>query len=338
MTVEILISKLPKAELHLHIEGTLTPSMMWNLAQKHNIELPYANVDAITQAYQFEDLQSFLDLYYQGMNVLQDEDDYYQLMKAYFEQCKAQNIVHAEIMFDPQGHTSRGIAYSTFMSGFQRARDEAKEMGISSYLILSFLRDLSEEDALKTLEEAKPYLSEITAIGLDSAEVGNPPEKFVRAFDQARKLGLKTVAHAGEEGPASYVWQAISLLKVNRIDHGVRASEDNKLMAYLRQTNTPLTVCPQSNLKLGVVNSIAEHNIIALLNEGLCVTVNSDDPSYFGGDLNDNFLALVEELDMNADQCIQLIKNSFVASFLPKQEKQKWLDSIAELSADSVAA
>lgn len=329
-----LIQDLPKAELHLHIEGTLEPKLMWDLAQKHQITLPFSSVEAIQKAYQFNNLQSFLDLYYQGADVLRDQDDFFALMWAYLNQCHKQNIVHTEIMFDPQTHTQRGIPYSVFMTGFSRAIDKAKEeLGISAYLILSFLRHLSEDSAIETLQEAKAYYSMITAVGLDSSELGNPPSKFQRVFAQAASLGFKLVAHAGEEGPPEYVWEAINLLKVDRIDHGVRSSEDPKLMSYLKEHKMPLTVCPLSNLKLCVVDDISQHNILELLNDGLHVTVNSDDPSYFGGYLNENFSVLADKLSLNEQDLVKLVSNSITASFLPENQKQEWLARIRDISA-----
>ena len=299
---------------------------MWDLAKKHGIHLPFANAKAIADAYEFDSLQSFLDLYYQGADVLRDEDDFFALMWAYLLKCKAQNIVHTEIMFDPQTHTERGIDYSVFMSGFARAIDKAKaELNISVYLILSFLRHLSEESAFETLEQAKPYYSMITAIGLDSSELGNPPAKFQQVFAKAKSLGFKLVAHAGEEGPPSYVWEALKLLKVDRIDHGVRSIEDPELMAHLKRHKIPLTVCPLSNLKLCVVNDMSEHNILELLDEGLMVTVNSDDPSYFGGYLNQNYVAIADKLPLTQASLLQLVRNSVTASFLPDQDKAELL-------------
>jgi adenosine deaminase len=324
-----LIQALPKAELHVHIEGTLEPQLMWDLAQKHHIPLPFANVEAITAAYEFDNLQSFLDLYYQGANVLLDEDDFYQLMWAYLSKCAEQNVVHTEIMFDPQTHTQRGIEYPVFMAGFARAIEQAKaQHGISVYLILSFLRHLDEASAIATLAAAKPYYSMIKAVGLDSSELGNPPEKFTQVFAQAKALGFKLVAHAGEEGPPEYIWQALQILNVERIDHGVRSQEDPVLMEYLRAEQIPLTVCPLSNVKLCVVDDLSEHNILSLLEQGLLVTVNSDDPSYFGGYMNENFNGLVEKLNLNSAVIVQLISNSFQASFLPEAEKQAWLAQI----------
>ena len=324
-----LIQALPKAELHIHIEGTLEPQLMWDLAQKHHIPLPFANVEAITAAYEFDNLQSFLDLYYQGANVLLDEDDFYQLMWAYLSKCAEQNVVHTEIMFDPQTHTQRGIDYPVFMAGFARAIAQAKtQYGISVYLILSFLRHLDEASANETLAAAKPYYSMIKAVGLDSSELGNPPEKFTQVFAQAKALGFKLVAHAGEEGPPAYIWGALNDLHVDRIDHGVRSQEDPVLMEYLRDKQIPLTVCPLSNVKLCVVDDLAEHNILSLLEQGLLVTVNSDDPSYFGGYMNENFYGLVQKLNLNSAVIVQLISNSFQASFLSEADKQAWLAQI----------
>jgi adenosine deaminase len=329
-----LIQALPKAELHLHIEGSLEPQLMWDLAQKHQIKLPYSSVAEIQAAYEFDSLQSFLDLYYQGANVLRDEDDFFALMWAYLCKCHEQNIVHTEIMFDPQTHTERGIDYAVFMLGFDRAIQKAKaEFGMSVYLILSFLRHLSEQSAIDTLTQAKPYYSMVTAVGLDSSELGNPPAKFERVFAQALALGFKLVAHAGEEGPPDYVWEAIKLLNVDRIDHGVRSSEDPALLDYLRQHKIPLTVCPLSNLKLCVVDDLNEHNLIDLLNEGLVVTVNSDDPSYFGGYLNENYLAIANALPLSISMLVQLVSNSITASFLPDSEKQRWLKRIEAVVA-----
>lgn len=328
-----LIQILPKAELHLHIEGSLEPQLMWDLAQKHQITLPFSSVEAIQAAYQFDSLQSFLDLYYQGANVLRDEDDFFALMWAYLCKCHEQNVVHTEIMFDPQTHTERGIDYAVFMSGFARAIEKAKEeFSLSVYLILSFLRHLSEQSAIDTLEQAKPYYAMVTAIGLDSSELGNPPAKFERVFAQAKALGFKLVAHAGEEGPADYIWEAINLLKVDRIDHGVRSSEDPTLLDYLKKHEIPLTVCPLSNLKLCVVDNLEQHNLVDLLNEGLVITVNSDDPSYFGGYLNENFIAVVDALPISEKTLVQLISNSVTASFLPSSQKQYWLARIQALA------
>lgn len=324
-----LIYTLPKAELHVHIEGTLEPQLMWDLAQKHDVILPFDNVASIAAAYEFDNLQSFLDLYYQGANVLLDEDDFYQLMWAYLTKCAEQHVVHTEIMFDPQTHTERGIDFSVFMVGFARAIEQAKaQFGISVYLIMSFLRHLDEASAIDTLVAAKPYYSMIKAVGLDSSELGNPPEKFKKVFAQAKALGFKLVAHAGEEGPPEYIWQALQILNVDRIDHGVRSQEDPVLMEYLRDKQIPLTVCPLSNVKLCVVDDLVEHNILALLAQGLLVTVNSDDPSYFGGYMNENFIALLDKLNLTRAEIVQLISNSLQASFLPEADKREWIEKI----------
>ena len=264
-----------------------------------------------------------------GANVLLDEDDFYQLMWAYLSKCAEQNVVHTEIMFDPQTHTQRGIEYSVFMAGFARAIEQAKvQYGISVYLILSFLRHCDEASAIETLVAAKPYYSMIKAVGLDSSELGNPPEKFTKVFAQAKTLGFKLVAHAGEEGPPEYIWQALQILNVDRIDHGVRSQEDPVLMDYLRDKQIPLTVCPLSNVKLCVVDDLLEHNILALLAQGLLVTVNSDDPSYFGGYINENFIALLDKLNLTRAEIVQLISNSLQASFLPEADKREWMEKI----------
>ncbi|MDO6692597.1 adenosine deaminase [Aliiglaciecola sp. 3_MG-2023] len=327
-----LIQQLPKTELHLHIEGTLEPDLLLELSHKHHVDLPYKSIDEIHAAYNFEDLQSFLDLYYLGASVLVDEEDFYQLMWRYLCKCKAQNIVHTEMMFDPQTHTERGVPFETFMGGFVRAMDDASQQwGQSSMLIMSFLRHLSEQDAIGTLQASKPFLQHIEAVGLDSSELGNPPEKFVRVFEQAKSLGLACVAHAGEEGPADYIWQALTLLKVDRIDHGVRSVDDPTLLQTLAETQMPLTVCPLSNTKLCVFDDMAEHNILDLLAKDILVTVNSDDPSYFGGYLNENFEALHKGLNLNQQQLVKLVKNGFTGSFLSEQQKAHWIAQIDNL-------
>ena len=334
MSIITLIKALPKAELHLHIEGSLSPALMWELAQKHRISMPYNSVEEIEKAYQFSDLQSFLDLYYAGADVLRDEEDFYRLMKDYLDACERDNIVHTEIMFDPQTHTHRGVGFEVFMPGFLRAIREAQETrGISVKLIMSFLRHLTEHDAIETLQHAEAWYDNIHAIGLDSSELDHPPEKFERAFNLAREAGFKLVAHAGEEGPPDYIWQAINLLNVDRIDHGVRCQEDEELMSLIKHRKIPLTVCPLSNLKLCVIDDMADHNILSLLDAGLMVTVNSDDPTYFGGFLNDNFIALNDALDMSHVHCAQLVKNSFEASFLSDEEKVRWCSEVDKILA-----
>jgi adenosine deaminase len=328
-----LIRALPKAELHVHIEGTFEPGLMFEIAQRNRIAIPYQSVEEVKQAYNFHNLQSFLDIYYAGANVLIHEQDFYDLAWAYFEKCAADHVVHTEMFFDPQTHTDRGIAFATVINGLQRACDDAqRKLGISSRLIMCFLRHLSEEAAFETLEQALPFKAQIIAVGLDSSELGHPPSKFERVFAKARELGFLTVAHAGEEGPAEYVWEALDLLKVNRIDHGVRSEEDPQLMQRLIAEKMPLTVCPLSNLKLCVVNDMAEHNIRRLLQQGVQVTVNSDDPSYFGGYMNDNFIAVAEALDLSNEELKQLAVNSFEASFISDAEKQQWKAQIEKLA------
>ncbi|MEG2357469.1 adenosine deaminase [Acinetobacter sp.] len=328
-----LIRALPKAELHVHIEGTFEPGLMFEIAQRNRIAIPYHSVEEVKQAYNFHNLQSFLDIYYAGANVLIHEQDFYDLAWAYFEKCAADYVVHTEMFFDPQTHTDRGIAFATVINGLQRACDDAqRKLGISSRLIMCFLRHLSEEAAFETLEQALPFKAQIIAVGLDSSELGHPPSKFERVFAKARELGFLTVAHAGEEGPAEYVWEALDVLKVNRIDHGVRSEEDPQLMQRLIEEKMPLTVCPLSNLKLCVVNDMAEHNIRRLLQQGVQVTVNSDDPSYFGGYMNDNFIAVAEALDLSNEELKQLAVNSFEASFISDAEKQQWKAQIEKLA------
>lgn len=328
-----LIRALPKAELHVHIEGTFEPELMFSIAQRNQIDIPYKSVEEVKQAYNFHNLQSFLDIYYAGANVLIHEQDFYDLAWAYFEKCAEDNVVHTEMFFDPQTHTDRGIAFEVVLNGLLRACDDAKaKLGITSRLIMCFLRHLSEEAAFKTLEQAIPFKHQIIGVGLDSSEVGHPPSKFERVFAKAREEGFLIVAHAGEEGPAEYVWEALDLLKVNRIDHGVRSEEDPKLMARLIAEKMPLTVCPLSNLKLCVVDDMADHNIRRLLQQGVHVTVNSDDPSYFGGYMNDNFIAIAESLDLTADELKTLAINSFEASFISDEEKLKWTNEIKRLS------
>ena len=328
-----LIQALPKAELHVHIEGTFEPELMFAIAQRNEISIPYKSVEEVKQAYNFHNLQSFLDIYYAGANVLIHEQDFYDLAWAYFEKCADDNVVHTEMFFDPQTHTDRGIAFETVINGLQKACDDAKaKLGITSHLIMCFLRHLSEEAAFETLEQALSYKDQIIGVGLDSSEVGHPPSKFERVFAKAREAGFLVVAHAGEEGPAEYVWEALDLLKVNRIDHGVRSEEDPELMRRLIAEKMPLTVCPLSNLKLCVVDDMQQHNIRRLLQHGVHVTVNSDDPSYFGGYMNDNFIAIAEALDLSNEELKQLAINSFEASFISDTEKQKWISLIQALA------
>jgi len=324
-----LVERLPKAELHIHIEGSLEPAMMFSLAERNGVELPYPDIDAISKAYNFNCLQDFLDLYYQGMSVLQTEQDFYDLTWAYLQRCKQQNVVHCEIFFDPQGHTGRGIEFATFMQGFVSALARAEaELGITSRLIMCFLRHLDEASAIETLQAARPFLDKISAVGLDSSELGHPPRLFENVFKQAAELGLKRVAHAGEEGPPEYVYEALDLLFVDRIDHGNRALEDDALVKRLVDEDIPLTVCPQSNLRLAVVTDMADHPIRKMLALGLNACVNSDDPAYFGGYMNENFFALIEAVGLTRDEILQLVSNSFNSSFLAQAEKQNHLDRI----------
>jgi adenosine deaminase len=329
-----LIARLPKAELHMHIEGSLEPQMMFELAQRNGISLPYADVDAIRRAYRFDCLQDFLDLYYQGMSVLLTQQDFHDLTWAYLLRCQADNVVHSEIFFDPQGHTSRGVAFGTAFSGIWSALQRGeKELGISSRVIMCFLRHLDEDNALATLEQATPWLDRIVGVGLDSSEVGHPPRNFYRVFERAAGLGLKRVAHAGEEGPPEYVYEALDGLKVDRIDHGNRSLEDEALVSELRRRGMPLTVCPQSNLRLAVVRDLSAHPIRQMLALGLRASVNSDDPAYFGGYINDNFNALVDAVDLSREEIIELVNNSFTSSFLDQDTKDRHLAAVQRVAA-----
>lgn len=324
-----LIRTLPKAELHLHIEGTLEPEMLMELAVKHAIKVPYNSVEEVRKAYSFNSLQDFLDLYYLGASVLRDEDDFYHLMAAYLERCHEQGIVHAEMMFDPQTHMARGIDFPVFMAGFERAcREAADKWGLSTHLIMCFLRHLDAASAMETLAAASPYRHQILAVGLDSSELGHPPEKFVEVFQQAEKLGYQRVAHAGEEGPPDYIWGALDQLHATRIDHGVRCLEDPKLVAQLVHHQTPLTVCPLSNVRLRVFGRMQQHPVLEMLDRGLNVSVNSDDPPYFGGYLMDNFAALEADLGMTESQARHLVANSIRGSFIDDHRRESWLQVI----------
>lgn len=323
------IAGLPKAELHLHIEGSFEPELMFELAQRNNVVIPFASVEEVRAAYAFSNLQDFLDIYYQGMGVLHTEQDFYDLTRAYLERAHVDNVRHVEIFFDPQGHTERGIAFATVIGGITRALDDARtKHGLTSKLILCFLRHLSEADAEATLDEALPYLGRIDGVGLDSSEVGHPPSKFERVFARAKGLGLKIVAHAGEEGPPAYVHEALDLLKVDRIDHGNRSLEDGALVQRLADEGMTLTVCPLSNLKLCVVDDIADHPLKTMLDAGLHATVNSDDPSYFGGYVNANYQAVADALDLSRADLVTLARNSFIGSFLDDAEKARHLAAI----------
>jgi adenine deaminase len=320
---------LPKAELHLHIEGTLEPELAFRLAKKHGVALPYASVEALRAAYSFTNLQSFLDIYYAGASVLRDAEDFHALTAAYLRKAHEQGVVHVEIFFDPQTHTERGIAFGTVLEGITGALREGQEqLGITHRLILCFLRHLSAADAMRTLEEALPYKAALAAVGLDSSEKDHPPSKFTAVFDRARREGLLTVAHAGEEGPPQYIYEALDILKVRRIDHGVRSQEAPELLDRLVRERMPLTVCPLSNVKLKVFDRIERHNLRQLLERGVCVTVNSDDPAYFGGYLLENFLAIERGLGLTRAQLAVLARNSFEASFLEEPAKRRWLSAI----------
>jgi adenine deaminase len=324
-----LARRLPKAELHIHIEGSLEPELIFALAQRNGVALPYPSVEALRAAYAFTDLQSFLDIYYAGASVLLHEADFYDMAWAYFERAQADHVLHAELFFDPQTHTARGVPMAAVINGLSRACADAQaRLGISAALILCFLRHLSEEDALATLEAALPYREHFIGVGLDSSEVGHPPEKFQRVFARCRELGLSIVAHAGEEGPPDYIWQALQLLQAERIDHGVRCLEDPVLVAELARRRTPLTVCPLSNLKLCVVPTLAEHPMRQLLAAGLCATVNSDDPAYFGGYLNENFDQLVRALALTEADVVALARNSFEASFVSDEHRARLMAAL----------
>jgi adenosine deaminase len=329
-------ARLPKAELHLHIEGTLEPELMFQLARRNGVRLPYASVEDVRRAYVFSDLQSFLGIYYAGCRVLLKEQDFYDLTWAYLEQAAAQGVRHAEIFFDPQTHTDRGVPFETVVTGIHRALEDGRaRLNLTSGLILCFLRHLSEEAAMRTLEEALPYREWILAVGLDSSEVGHPPVKFKDVYDRARQSGLLAVAHAGEEGPPAYVWEALDVLKARRIDHGVRSIEDERLVGRLVEEQIPLTVCPLSNVKLRVFPNLKSHNLRQLLDRGLLVTVNSDDPAYFGGYIGDNFEASAAALELSREQLLRLARNSFVASFLSDEAKRAYLDELDRFTAQA---
>ncbi|GAA6624236.1 adenosine deaminase [Scytonema sp. NUACC26] len=328
------IYSIPKAELHIHIEGTLEPELMFEIAQRNDIKLPYNSVESARKAYNFQNLQSFLDIYYAGASALLYEQDFYDLTWAYLQRAANQNVRHVEIFFDPQTHTQRGVSFETvFNSIHQALQDGHQHLGISSKLILCFLRHLSAEAAMETLQQAKPFQDRIVAVGLDSSELGNPPSKFKEVFDKARSEGFLSIAHAGEEGPPEYIWEAIDLLKVSRIDHGVRCIEDPQLVQYLVDKQIPLTVCPLSNVKLRVFNSIAEHNLKQLIDLGLCATVNSDDPAYFGGYIAENIAVAQAGLNLSQDDIYKLVKNSFQASFLSAAEKQNFITDLDRFMA-----
>jgi adenosine deaminase len=332
--IDAFIRGIPKAELHIHIEGSLEPEMVFDLAHRHGVPLAYANIEALRRAYDFHNLQSFLDVYYAGAAVLRDEADFHAMTMAYLRRAHADGVVHAEIFFDPQTHTERGVAFAAVIGGICRAlADGEAAYGITSRVILCFLRHLSAEAAMATLDEALPYRGAICAVGLDSSELGHPPSKFAAVFDRARAEGFLTVAHAGEEGPPEYIVEALDLLKVSRIDHGVRCEEDAALCARLAATRMPLTVCPLSNVKLAVFPRIEDHNLKRLLDRGLCVTVSSDDPAYFGGYVAENFVAAQRSLGLTRADIAQLARNSIAASFLGPDAKVHWYSRIDEFAA-----
>ncbi len=324
-----LLRAMPKAELHIHIEGSLEPELIFALAARNGVTLPYASVEALRAAYAFTNLQSFLDIYYAGASVLLHEQDFYDMAWAYLERAAADHVVHSEMFFDPQTHTERGVAMQVVIDGLHRACVDAQsKLGVSAQLILCFLRHLSEEAALETLEQALPFRDKFIGVGLDSSEVGHPPEKFKNVFAKAGALGLHRVAHAGEEGPPAYIWSALDVLGVERIDHGVQSIHDAALMQRLARARVPLTVCPLSNQKLCVFPDLADHNIGALLDAGLCVTINSDDPAYFGGYMNENFVQTFAATGLTAHQAYQLAANSFEASFISETQRHRWMHEL----------
>ena len=331
------IAGLPKAELHLHIEGTFEPELMFKIAERNGITLPYESVEVLHKAYDFNQLQDFLDIYYQGMNVLHHEQDFYDLTWAYLEKVSEQNVRHVEIFFDPQGHVSRGVSFETALNGIHSAlQDSNEKFGISFGIIMCFLRHLDEDDALKTLESALAHKNKIIGVGLDSSELGHPPSKFERVFAKAREEGFHLVAHAGEEGPPEYIYEALDLLKVERIDHGNTSMEDIELLKRLSAEQTPLTVCPLSNTKLCVVDDMKNHPLPKMLGAGLKVTINSDDPAYFGGYLNENFEAISELMNNDKENIAQLAKNSFDAAFISDTEKQRLNTEVTEYLASYI--
>jgi adenosine deaminase len=327
-----LLRRMPKAELHMHIEGSLEPELMFALAKRNGLTVPYPDVEALRGAYVFNNLQEFLDIYHQGTLVLRTEQDFYDMAWAYLQRAAADNVLHTEIFFDTQTHTGHGLSAEVVISGLHRACADAQvQLGISAALILCFLRHLSETEAFEALEQALPYRDKLVGIGLASSELGHPPEKFVKVFSRARSLGFRLVAHAGEEGPPAYIWNALDVLKVERIDHGVQAMRDPALVARLVRDRVPLTVCPLSNLKLRVFPTLAQHNLGAMLDAGLVATVNSDDPAYFGGYINENFTQTFDALGLTAQHAWQLAQHSFEASFMEASAKRQLLDRLAEV-------
>ncbi|HVL77013.1 MAG TPA: adenosine deaminase [Noviherbaspirillum sp.] len=331
-----LLMRMPKAELHMHIEGSLEPELIFALAARNRVTLAYPSIEALRSAYAFTDLQSFLDIYYAGASVLLQEQDFYDMTWAYLQRAHADNVRHAEIFFDPQTHTERGVAFATVIDGIHRAlRDAEQQLGVSSALIMCFLRHLSEEEAFATLEQALPHRDKFIGVGLDSSERGHPPEKFARVYARCRELGLHLVAHAGEEGPPAYIRSALDVLKVERVDHGVRCLEDPELTVRLARERVPLTVCPLSNVKLRVFDRAADHNLARLLDAGLAVTINSDDPAYFGGYVNDNYIRMFEVLPLGREHARTLARNSFAAAFLGPERKEAFLAEVDRFFAEA---
>jgi adenine deaminase len=326
---ETLIRKIPKAEMHIHLEGSFEPELMFALADRNRVRLPYVSVEEVRQAYRFADLQSFLDIYYAAAKALRTEQDFHDLTWAYLERVHAQNVRHVEPFFDPQTHTARGVPLETVVAGIGHALDEGqRRLGISSRLIMCFLRDLPADDAMRTLEGALAFRDRIAGVGLDSAEAGHPPADFAAVFERARGAGLRVVAHAGEEGPPEYIWQALDVLKVTRIDHGVRCLEDDRLVARLVAERVPLTVCPLSNVKLRVVKALADHPVKRMLDRGLCVTLNSDDPAYFGGYVLDNYLAVAQTFALSRGEVATIARNAIQATFLDDAGKRALLGEL----------
>lgn len=336
LSLEEFIRKIPKAELHVHIEGTLEPELMFKISKRNKLKIRFNSIDELKEAYDFSNLQDFLDIYYEGAKVLLTKKDFYELTVAYLKKAHSQNVLHAEIFFDPQTHTYRKVGFSTVFEGIYEATQYAyRKWGMSTKLIMCFLRHLDEDSALKTLKESLKYKQYITAVGLDSSEVGNPPSKFQKVFEEARKEGYLTVAHAGEEGPSSYVWEALDLLKVSRIDHGNRSLDDPKLIEELREKKMPLTLCPLSNFKLKVVDDLYSHHLKTMMKLGLLVMINSDDPAYFGGYVNENYFEIAKALKLSKKEIYILAKDSFEASFLNAQSKKENISKIEKFYSEN---
>ena len=336
MDLLTFIQKLPKAELHLHIEGTFEPELMFEIAKRNNLKIPYSSAEEVKAAYQFNNLQEFLDIYYAGANVLLTEQDFFDLTWAYLTKVASQNVKHVEIFFDPQTHTERGVAFHTVLIGIYKALEKGeKELGITFRLIMSYLRHMSEESAFETLQQSLPFKDLIDGVGLDSSEVGNPPEKFENVFKASAQEGYKLCAHAGEEGPAEYIWGALDTLKIDRLDHGNRCLEDEKLVERLVQEQMALTLCPLSNLELKVIQDLKSYPLKKMMEAGLLVTLNSDDPAYFGGYMNENFLETAKAIDLSKEEIVTLMKNGFEASWLTSEEKEKWKKEVDRVAKEA---